>query len=137
MVSSLRYNETIIVADGKRQLNNSIALSFLLVTIVYYYWLGDPLYHYFYGARAYLWKNNMASQIPAGYISVMIYYAIWVPYEHDGPAKSAYGLGAGAILSLWTAEPLARAMRVRMLKPLAAVLAASVPILVLLLRLFW
>lgn len=74
----------------------------------------------------------------AGYVFIMVWYAIWVPHEQDGPAKAAYGLGASAILSWWTARPLARiAARGTAARVAVTVLVAAPVMLAVLLRIVW
>lgn len=74
----------------------------------------------------------------AGYVFVMVWYAIWVPHEHDGPAKAAYGLGASAILSYWTGRGLAAFGWIGPAGRLGpALLAGTVVALAVALRIVW
>jgi hypothetical protein len=75
--------------------------------------------------------------LSAGYVFIMLYYGIWHAIETDGPVKAAYGMGAGTLLSLWTARPLAALLRYRFARVPVGLLVAAPAALAVAQRIYW
>lgn len=78
-----------------------------------------------------------AAILGAGYVFIMISYAIWHANEADGPVKACYALGASTILSLWTARPLAALDRRRFARLPITLLVSAPAAFAILQRLWW
>jgi 4-amino-4-deoxy-L-arabinose transferase-like glycosyltransferase len=124
-------------ALGRKKLVLHVALAVLgvIMTIVLSTGMGGALRRFL--ARTMTTAEFAHGGLALGYVFIMFWYAIWVAYEHDGPIKAAYALGASTMLSWWTARPLARLTELRASRIPAMLLIATTVVIALLLRLYW
>ena len=65
------------------------------------------------GLRRFSWAELALAVLALGYLVIAVSYAVWFVFEHHGPVKAAYMLGATPMLCFWCATALAATAAVR------------------------